>query len=150
MIAVDTNTIAYAVDGRDPAKNSTSAALMMELSTRDDVAVPLQVLGELSNSLRRRLNVPGEAVSEIVSLHLQNFQSFPYAAEDVLVGNELSNRRVSSFWDGVLLSSCERFGCKALISEDMKDGFRFGALEIVSPFDENGGPSAKLTGLVDQ
>ncbi|MEM0985317.1 MAG: PIN domain-containing protein [Pseudomonadota bacterium] len=150
MIAVDTNTIVYAVDKRDPTKNVTSAVLMADLAVRDDVVIPLQVLGELSNALRRRVKVPGEIVSELVSMHLQNFHSFQYNAEDVLVGNELANRGVSSFWDGVLLASCERFGCKVLISEDMNDGFMFGALEIVSPFAGAGARSPRLAEVLIQ
>jgi len=123
---------------------------MADLAERDDVAIPLQVLGELSNALRRRVKMANETVSELVALHLQNFQSFGYGAEDLLVGNELANRGVSSFWDGVLLASCQRFGCKVLISEDMQDGFMFGGLEIVSPFDANGARSPKLAKVVAQ
>jgi predicted nucleic acid-binding protein len=39
-----------------------------------------------------------------------------------------------SFWDANLLSAAEEGGCTFIISDDMSDGLRLGALEVVHPF----------------
>ncbi len=117
---------------------------MVRLVARDDAAVPLQVLGELLNVLRRRLQMAADLVSEFVRMHLQVFQSFLDLAEDIRVANGLAGRGLASVWDGVLLASCERMRCTLLRTEDLQDGFRFGGVEIVSPFDPDGGASDRL------
>ena len=148
MIAVDTNIIVYAVDMREPGKQAICERLMVQLAGRDDVSVPLQVLGELANTLRRRLKMADDLLSELLRSHLRQFISFHYTAEDILMGDALASEGVSSVWDGILLASCERMHCRFLISEDMQSGFRFGQLEVISPFADDGAPNPALEELL--
>jgi predicted nucleic acid-binding protein len=39
-----------------------------------------------------------------------------------------------AFWDAMLCATASRAGLHYLLSEDMQDGRRFGALTIVNPF----------------
>ncbi|MBM3569408.1 MAG: PIN domain-containing protein [Alphaproteobacteria bacterium] len=40
-------------------------------------------------------------------------------------------------FDGLLLATVERAGCRVLLSEDMADGRKFGAVTILNPFAGN-------------
>ena len=63
------------------------------------------------------------------------FLSSETAAEEALT--LMASGRLS-YWDALLLISARDAGVKVLLSEDMQDGFRFGAIEVVNPFGELG------------
>jgi predicted nucleic acid-binding protein len=39
------------------------------------------------------------------------------------------------YWDGLILASAERAGCRWLLSEDFASGRRYGDVTAVNPFD---------------
>lgn len=50
-----------------------------------------------------------------------------------------------SFWDAMLWA--RQAGCSAIVSEDMRDGHRFGGVEVVNPFASD--VAARLAPLLD-
>ena len=65
---------------------------------------------------------------------MQLFDTFDHNDADVHAALALAADGVFSCRDALLVASALRAGCRTLISEDMQNGFRYGELEIVSPF----------------
>lgn len=147
ILSPDTNLLVYAHDAREPLKRRSALQIVAALTERESTLVGLQVAGELHAVLTRRLKQTPELACEAVLSTLRMFGTFGYAESDVQTALALSARGVLSHWDGLLVSAAARAGCTHLISEDMQDGFRFGTLEIVSPF-SNDGIAPRLTDLL--
>lgn len=137
MITADTNVFVYLSDERDPAKQAVAEIVVRELAARRSL-IGLQVIGELQNTLRRKLKMSSRAAAQTSYNTIMAFETFTYsraAAERAL--GELSAGRLA-YWDALLLASAEEAGCTVLFSEDMADGSRFGGVEIVNPFAPDG------------
>lgn len=142
MISLDTNVIVYVSDDDEASKQATAARLLAALSTRRQ-PLGLQVIGELANVLRRKLGHTPWAAAQHARNVLHAFDVFPpteAAAEEAL--SLMASGRLS-YWDALLLTSAREVGVKVLLSEDMQDGFKFGPIEVVNPFSQDGGLSAR-------
>jgi len=135
-LSPDTNLLVYAQDGREPIKQRIALQLLDALAASGRCVVALQVVGELFTVLTRRLKAaPGDACDSALS-NLRLFDAFAYDEADVQTALTLAADGIFSYWDGLLVASASKAGCRYLISEDMQDGFRYGELEIVSPFSD--------------
>lgn len=137
MITADSNVFIYLSDETAPEKRAVAQAVVRELAARRSV-VALQVVGEVQNVLRRKFGLPSRTAAQAGYNMLMAFDTFGYsrtAVERAL--GELSAGRLS-YWDALLLASAEEAGCKALLTEDLADGSRFGGVEIVNPFSPSG------------
>lgn len=136
-LTADTNVFVYALDGRDPAKQQTAAELFGQLRRRD-APVALQVVGELQNALRRRLKMPPAAACQQARNVFAAFDSFGYDPDcvDMALSHAAAGRL--NYWDALLLAAARRAGVGVLLSEDLQDGFAFGELTVVNPFDAGG------------
>jgi len=146
MISVDTNIFVYAIDQREPAKQSVARSVILALA-RVETVVALQVVGEFQNALKRRLKLPPWAAAQAARNLLAQFGSFPYdsAAVELALAQSAAGRM--SYWDALLVASADAVGVKTLLSEDMTDGLVHGGLEIINPFGPDG-PSARLQTLL--
>ena len=147
ILTPDTNLLVYAQDAREPRKRELALQVVGAMNDVGSSLVGLQVVGEFNAVLVRRLKQPPALACETVLATLRMFATFGYTEADVHVALDLSARGVFSYWDGLLVASAARVGCTHLISEDMQDGFRFGELEIVSPF-PNGRVAPRLAELI--
>lgn len=147
ILSPDTALLVYAHDAREPRKRQSALRIVAALKEMEPTLMGLQVAGELQAVLTRRLKQTPELASETVLSTLRMFGTFGYAESDVQTALALSARGVLSYWDGLLVSAAARAGCTHLISEDMHDGFRFGTLEIVAPFSDDG-IAPRLTSLL--
>lgn len=138
MIALDTNLLVYVHDQKDPTKQAQARSVMETLAERSDVAVALQVLGELYAVLTRKLGQPPQLARQATLSVATAFQTYGYTLMDVERALLLAENGVSSYWDGLLLSASEQAGCRLLLTEDLQNGFHFGSLEVLSPFSEAG------------
>lgn len=65
---------------------------------------------------------------------------------DVMLGAvDLSVDHRLSIRDAVILSAASRAGCRVLLSEDFQNGFTWGGVTVVNPFDDP--PHPLLAGL---
>jgi predicted nucleic acid-binding protein len=53
------------------------------------------------------------------------------------------------YWDALLLASANEAGCAVCFSEDMADGTRLGAVEVIAPFGP-GGLSEHALAILDR
>lgn len=65
-----------------------------------------------------------------------------YAAD--LDSGDRHERQIPS-WDAIMWAMARRFGCPAVVSEDMQDGRRLGGVEFINPFADR--TSARLATL---
>lgn len=133
IVSLDTNVLVYAYDGRDALKQSVARQVVGTLAAAG-APVALQTVGEFQSALTRRLKRPlGEVVLQS-RLVLSMFDFFGYGQAEV----ELALIRVGtgrlSYWDGLLIASAETAGVEVMLSEDMGDGIRYGAVTVINPF----------------
>jgi predicted nucleic acid-binding protein len=146
MISVDTNVFVYAIDQRDPVKQSVARSVLIALAQAEAV-VALQVVGEFQNALKRSLKLPAWAAAQAARNVLTQYASFPYDRDAVETALMLSAAGRMSYWDALLVASSDAVGVTTLLSEDMTDGLVHGGVEIVNPFGADG-PSARLQALL--
>jgi predicted nucleic acid-binding protein len=134
---IDTNVFVYMLDARDPAKQVAALELVESLRSRD-CSISLQACGELYAAVTRRLRrAPWEAAQAARNL----LAAFPvFGSTRNAVERALAEAMVGRFgyWDALLLASANEAGCAACFSEDMADGTRLGAVEVVAPFGPSG------------
>lgn len=136
MIALDTNVLIYACDGRDTVKQQCALALVESLT---DGAIPWQVAGEFV-AASRKLSDQG-FTSEAAWARLADFLSLltlilptPSLLERA---RDLHAVRGLSLWDAMLVAACLDAGVSVLYSEDLP-GTRIEGLTIANPFADRG------------
>lgn len=144
---IDTNIFVYMLDAADPAKQIAALELVEGLR-RGDCLIALQPCGELYAALTRRLRrAPWEAAqaSRNVLAAFSVFGASRSAVERALA-EAMSGR--FSYWEALLLAAAHEADCRLCFSEDMADGVRLGAVEVVSPFGRDG-LSARARHFID-
>ena len=147
MITADTNVFVYLWDAAAPNKQTTAQAVLAYVGAQGG-SVGLQVVGELQNILRRKLRRPPVQAAAAARLLIRFFSNFRATEANADESLTLMERGVLSYWDALLVTAARDAGCRIVFSEDMQDGARFGALEIVNPFGPGGGPSPRLQALL--
>jgi predicted nucleic acid-binding protein len=134
-VFVDSTTLLYTQDLRDPAKQSRSTMWLKSLLDSGRLAVSLQVLNETYAVVRRKPEFAHWRVGIRPFLEdLFFWTTTPLAADALNEAWRLQDRYVISFWDSLLLVSANRAGCGVFLSEDLNDGQTFGAVTAVNPF----------------
>jgi predicted nucleic acid-binding protein len=137
---VDTNVLVYADDARDPAKQATARGLLRDLLRERSAKVSLQVLQEYFAAATGKLGLTAvDARRRIeVFVHLDVVR---LDADDVLAAIDLHRLHELSIWDALIVRAALMSGCRTLYTEDLQDGRRFEAVQVVNPFrtvDDNG------------
>lgn len=131
--SLDANVLVYAADNRAGERHARALHVLIAAARRDCV-LALQALGEFFHAAtRKRIVPPRDAAAQVRDL----LGIFPTAAADVeafRAALEGAERGTRSFRDGVLIATVARAGCEFLLSEDMQDGARFGAVTVLDPF----------------
>ena len=130
--ALDSNILVYSRVRED---HRHAAALdLIRRSAQADCILPVQVLGEFLNVVRRKLP---RSFDEACT-HAERLKTLMPVVEtraDVML---LAARRTRphglQFWDSVLCEVVRSAGGEVLLSEDMQDGRELDGLRIVNPF----------------
>jgi predicted nucleic acid-binding protein len=137
MITADTNVFVYLWDNSAPEK--TAVALQLTAALGDgNSAIGLQVVGELQNVLRRKLKQPPWEAAQNARNLLTTFETFVASEANANEALALMSAGRMSYWDALLVTSARDAGCTTFLTEDMADGMRLGALEIINPFGSDG------------
>ncbi|MBZ9815421.1 PIN domain-containing protein [Mesorhizobium sp. CA7] len=133
-IALDTNVLAYAEGANDPEKRDLALELLRNVP-QGAVVVPVQVLGELFNVLLRKARrSPQEARDTLLSWR-DAFPVIETTPEVMMTAVDLAADHRFGVWDAVILSAASQAGCRLLLSEDLQDGFTWGGVTVVNPFE---------------
>jgi predicted nucleic acid-binding protein len=129
---LDTNVLVYAASADDPDRQIVAQRLMTHLGL-SNITISTQVLAEAFNVLTRKkrwvVDDALQAVRGFKAMHI-----VVLGADAVLAALDLAVRQRLSTWDAMLIHAALDAGCDTLFSEDLQNGRRFGALQVVNPF----------------
>ena len=131
---VDTNILVYAHDRTAGLKHERALALVDRLWDSGKGVLSTQVLQELCVNLRRKIARP-MPVAEVRQI-LRDYSAWEVVtntAGSVLDTLDMEARYKTSFWDALILQAAEASGATFLYSEDLADGQKYGALQVVNP-----------------
>jgi predicted nucleic acid-binding protein len=129
----DTHILVYLHDPRDSRKQECARELLTQHLLAGSFVISTQVLQEFcATVLRQRLLPPEIALDTAQQLASEDVR--PTTADTVLLGVALAQRHQLSIWDGLIVQAALDAGCTTLFTEDLQDGQRFGALQVVNPF----------------
>jgi predicted nucleic acid-binding protein len=131
---VDTNILIYAHDRDAGRKHQRARQLIEHLWTTGHGVLSTQVLQELCVNLRRRIAhpLPAEEIGKLIEDYL-SWEIVVNTPPAILAALEIEARYKVSFWDALILQAVESCGAAVLYSENLADGQRYGAVEVVNP-----------------
>lgn len=134
-VFVDSTTLIYLRDRRDPAKQRMCAAWLKTLIRRGLLTVNPQVLNEVYWVLRRKrqLGVTRDQARRTIRFFL------PYATARTSSALMAPAWRLEDgagvvYYDALLLASAREAGCGHFLSEDLNDGQLYAGVQVVNPF----------------
>jgi predicted nucleic acid-binding protein len=98
------------------------------------LVVPAQVICELFNVLVRKARRDPIDARRAAAIWQDSYLMIP-TTETVLgraFGIAVDHHLAT--WDAVILAAASEAGCRALLSEDIQDGFTWGGVAVVNPF----------------
>jgi predicted nucleic acid-binding protein len=107
-----------------------------KLIASSDVRISIQVIGEVCNTLMKKVSMPESRVREIIASFYERYQPIKVDRSDqLLFASRLRERYRLSHWDSWIVVAALESGCSTLYSEDMQDGLVVdGKLTIRNPF----------------
>lgn len=135
MNAVDTNVLAYSVDGDGKDKRVRALTLLNELPPAETV-LPWQVVCELGSVLTK-FAATGRTDADPAHLLRQVITRFQLVLPTESLGIEafrLVRAHQMSYWDALLLAACIDAGVTRLYTEDLQGKPMIEGVEIVNPF----------------
>jgi predicted nucleic acid-binding protein len=136
-IAVDTNVLAYAEGVNGPERQAEAVQVLYSLRAHQRV-IPIQVFGELFSVLRRKTARTGDVIRQNVLAWQDIATCVPTTWNVLLRAGDLATDHRLNIWDAVIFAAAAEAGCNALLSEDMQDGFLWGGVRIINPFQPAG------------
>jgi predicted nucleic acid-binding protein len=131
---VDTNILIYAHDCTAGPKYERAHRLIENLWTSGQGVLSTQVLQELCVNLRRKVAHPlsGEEIEQLIEDYL-SWEIVVNTPQSILAALRIEKRYKVSYWDALILHAAESCGATILYSEDLADGQRYGAVEVMNP-----------------
>lgn len=129
-VFLDTNFLVYLLS-TDARKADRAEALL----DQGGCIVSVQVLNELVNVARRKLQLPWERIAQLTGLISKLCRVEPLTLESHDRARALAERYGLDFYDSLIVAAALGARCTVLYSEDMQDGFRIErTLQIRNPF----------------
>jgi len=126
---VDSNVVIYHLD-KDDAKQAIALKLLAS-----DPMISTQVLGEVSNVMRRKLGYEWAEVRAVVSKLTEVARVHTIRPSTILRALDTAQRYGFSYYDSLIVAAAVESGCTTLYSEDLQDGQRLDSgLTIRNPF----------------
>ena len=131
---VDTNVLVYAYDASAGSRHLVARECVAR-GWADGAATSIQVLQELYVTLTQKLPNRVSIDAALVILDdISRWRTFSPSFRDVRGAIALQQAHGFSFWDAMIVRAALESACRTLVSNDMQDGLRLGALTIVNPF----------------
>ena len=130
----DTNVLIYAIVEPPEPRGDRARELILRGTHRDTAILLLQALAEFSTVAMRKYGLIPSDVQSRVDAFRRSIPVEAAAEQDLPAALNLVLDHRMAFWDALMCATASRAGLDYLLSEDMQDGRRFGALTIVNPF----------------
>ena len=133
-VFVDTNLLVSLQDQAFPEKAAQTRTWMSALAERNEIVLSPQVVSEFIAVSARRFRTTPLAEIHRRARALVAWCHAPLDAGVVTRAMEVQTRFRTSWWDALVVTSAIAHGCRAILSEDLQDGMRFGPATVVNPF----------------
>lgn len=126
---IDTNILLYLLS-KDNRKAEIAEALV-----NNKCSISVQVLNEMTNVARRKLNMSWQDIEEFSNL-VQSFCNIEsLTVETYKKGVQIASKYQLNVYDAMIVASAHLASCDVLYTEDMHDGLIIdGRLRIANPF----------------
>jgi predicted nucleic acid-binding protein len=125
----DTNVALYAVI-EDQDRFATA-----QRALANGGIVSVQVLNEMTNTLRRKFRLGWDDVATHVGMIAGLMDDVvPVTLDAHARARDIAERHNLQFYDSLLLASALEAGCRRFVSEDMQDGLCIDSLTVENPF----------------
>jgi predicted nucleic acid-binding protein len=134
---IDTNVLVYAHDTDADDKHTRAKTLLTDLWESRDGCLSTQVLQEFYAVVTRKFKpaMPRLKARAIVAAYGE-WCEVATEPQLIVAASRLEEEHTLSFWDALIVQAAIRAGAERLVSEDLQDGRRLGALTIENPFRE--------------
>jgi predicted nucleic acid-binding protein len=135
---IDTNVLVYAHDTDAGARHAAAKTLLAELWDNRNGSLSTQVLQEFYAVVTRKFKPPmPRAKARAIVAAYGEWCDVATEPQLIVAASRLEEEHRLSFWDSLIVQAAIQVGAELLVSEDMQNGRRFGALTIENPFAEN-------------
>ena len=134
-VFVDSTVLLYPMDSLEPSKGRICSAWLRTLRRSMHLTLSVQVLNESYAVAWRKPSF--EAARPRMRRYLAAYALWctsPLDQDVTIAAWKLQDRYGVQFWDGLLLASANRAGCRWFLSEDLNDGQAYGDVRVVNPF----------------
>ncbi len=138
-VALDTNVLVYAEGLGDEVRCQLAGELIAKLNPTDSI-VAVQVLGELSRVLTSKMKKSGSEVRELLLSWSDGMVVADTTWTAFQSAMDLSVDHQVSMWDALILAVAAENKCRLLLSEDFQNGFTWGGVTVVNPFETKAKP----------
>jgi predicted nucleic acid-binding protein len=125
---IDTNVLLYLLSG-DAARADRASAEVQEGGV-----VSVQVLNEFADVALRKLRLTASETREVLGAVRAACDCVALTVETHDAGLEIARRHRIHVYDAMIIASAQLAGCRTLLTEDLNDGQRFGAVVVRNPF----------------
>jgi predicted nucleic acid-binding protein len=134
-IFVDTSVLVYAHDADAGDRHVTAKALLAELWDSRSGSLSTQVLQEFYAVVTRKFKpaMPRAKARAIVAAYGE-WCAVATEPQLIVTASRLEEEHTLAFWDALIVQAAIQAGSERLVSEDLQDGRRFGALAVENPF----------------
>jgi predicted nucleic acid-binding protein len=134
---LDTNLLVYAIDSAAGLRHRL-AVQIVERAVELDCWLTLQAISEFYSAVTRKGIVPpSDAAAQAIDW-LELFPSAPASESAVRTALADASAGRASYWDALLVATAGEAGCRAILTEDLKDGAELGGVRIYCPFSAAG------------
>ena len=132
---IDTNVLVYAHDTDAGDRHATAKVLLAELWDDRSGALSTQVLQEFYAVVTRKFK-PAMTRPKARAIVAAYAEWCAVAAEPqfIVSASRLEEEHTLAFWEALIVQAAIQAGAERLISGDLQDGRRLGALAIENPF----------------
>jgi predicted nucleic acid-binding protein len=134
LVGFDTNILVYTLQTPGNANLGQARDLVNRAAGSGSAGLLLQSLTEFSYVAIRKLRMDVRLVQRRVAAFQRVAPLHAPVVEDLMEALGLVRDHRIAFWDALMCATASRAGLDYLLSEDMQDGRRLGALTIVNPF----------------
>ena len=135
-VFVDTNILIYALDPRDPAKQSAAQAWLTRCWQERTGRVSAQVLNEFYVNLIRINGNQFRVRARAEARHLMAWHPCAIDATLIKTAWSIADEASVSHWDSLIIAAAIHQDCETLLSEDLQHGQTFDGVRILNPFIE--------------
>jgi predicted nucleic acid-binding protein len=128
---VDSNVWLYQLSDDEPVKKERAGELLNSMRHK---FISWQVVNEVCANLIRKKGKDEVFVRFAISFMLDSCALVAFSQKMLESASELRQGHSVSFWDSLVVAAALEAKCDFLVSEDMQDGKRFGALQVRNLF----------------